>query len=104
MSIDMPRDTYLVWCFTPTYGPRKLVHVRAGDVVEWKRNGIRGSFKGTVLKVAKGLRVLVETHDGRSVLDPDDGVSNERAIRPRELFGAWRNGTHLTALPENDRP
>lgn len=89
-TAPQPEKSPLVSCYGSDGNGRINVHVEAGDIVEWKQNGLRGSWRCRVLGwTATRLRILLLSHDGRET--PGEW---RRVIKPR-VSRVFRNGERV---------
>lgn len=48
-EVNNTKKSLAVYCYEADGNKRKSVSVQASDVLEWKRNGTRGAYLGTLL-------------------------------------------------------
>jgi hypothetical protein len=83
---------YIAKVYKSDGNTRVDVEILPNDSIEWKRNGVRGSYKGIVKSIGKCMRVRLLTHDGLA-------VSPNRYVNIKNhLLHAWRDGKDLSEL------
>lgn len=86
-------ETFPVYVYAENGNDRVQVHLQAGDDIEWKRNGVTGTYSGTVIKVnAKTVRLKLTRHNWSGELKTPHFCNAKSGFHK-----AWRNGKRVTA-------
>lgn len=89
---EYQKQGYFTRVYAPDGNTRKGVFIQPFDLVEWKRNGTAGAFKGLVISVGKVIRVEFISHDGRNIAPFKVNIRGG-------LLHAWRDGIDLGDTP-----
>ena len=78
-----------IYAYAPDGNTRRVVFLKIGDTVTWKRQGTRGSYEGTVVLIGHCIRIRIHSHDGLPI--------TPREINTNRILKAFRDGKDLAA-------